>query len=116
MSSDAVIQAHISLPKMLNLSRIGEECLRRFSMFGSIQHEVGDVQKLALLIVDRDGKGLRSDNHWRKTAYSLLVGCILHLCYKAKVKGMPATFGALEHILFLPRRSSRSCFPPKSQF
>ena len=63
------------------------------------EHEVGDVQNLALLTVDPDGKGLRSDNHWQKTAYSLLVGCILHLCYKGKVEGTPATFGALDHML-----------------
>jgi type IV secretion system protein VirD4 len=63
------------------------------------EHEVGDVQNLALLIVDPDGKGLRSDNHWQKTAYSLLVGCILHLCYKSQVEGTPATFGALDHML-----------------
>ena len=63
------------------------------------EHEVGDVQNLALLIVDPDGKGLRSDDHWRKTAYSLLVGCILHLCYKGQVEGTPATFGALDQML-----------------
>jgi type IV secretion system protein VirD4 len=63
------------------------------------EHEVGDVQNLALLIVDPDGKGLRSDNHWQKTAYSLLVGCILHLCYKSKVEGTPATFAALDQML-----------------
>src|SRR5271157_6578584 len=59
------------------------------------EHEVGDVQNLALLIVDPDGRGLKSGDHFQKTAYSLLVGCILHLCYKAKVEGTPATFGAL---------------------
>ena len=63
------------------------------------EHEVGDVQNLALLIVDPDGKGLRSDSHWQKTAYSLLVGCILHLCYKGRVEGTPATFGALDQML-----------------
>jgi type IV secretion system protein VirD4 len=63
------------------------------------EHEVGDVQNLALLIVDPDGKGLRADSHWQKTAYSLLVGCILHLCYKGKVEGTPATFAALDGML-----------------
>src|SRR6266850_1796498 len=63
------------------------------------EHEVGDVQNLALLIVDPDGKGLRADAHFQKTAYSLLVGCILHLCYKAKVQGAPANFGALDQML-----------------
>jgi type IV secretion system protein VirD4 len=52
-----------------------------------------------LLIVDPDGKGLRADNHWQKTAYSLLVGCILHLCYKGKVERTPATFTALDQML-----------------
>ena len=61
------------------------------------EHEVGDVQNLALLILDPDGK--RSDSHWQKTAYSLLVGCILHLCYKGKVEGTPATFAALDQML-----------------
>ena len=63
------------------------------------EHEVGDVQNLALLIVDPDGRGLKSGDHFQKTAYSLLVGCILHLCYKAKVEGTPATFGALDRML-----------------
>ena len=68
------------------------------------EHEVGDVQNLALLIVDPDGRGLKSGDHFQKTAYSLLVGCILHLCYKAKVEGTPATFGALDRMLADTRR------------
>ena len=68
------------------------------------EHEVGDVQNLALLIVDPDGRGLKSGDHFQKTAYSLLVGCILHLCYKAKVQGTPATFGALDRMLADTRR------------
>lgn len=36
---------------------------------------VGDVQNLATLIVDPDGKGL--EDHWAKTAYALLTGVIL---------------------------------------
>ena len=63
------------------------------------EHEVGDVQNLALLLVDPEGKGLQAENHWQKTAYSLLVGCILHLCYKARVEGTPATFAGLDHML-----------------
>jgi type IV secretion system protein VirD4 len=63
------------------------------------EHEVGDVQNLALLIVDPHGRGIQSGDHWQKTSYSLLVGCILHLCYKAKAEGTPATFGELDHML-----------------
>jgi len=44
--------------------------------------EVGDVQNLANLIVDPDGKGL--NDHWAKTSFALLVGVILHLKYKEK--------------------------------
>ena len=62
------------------------------------------MQNLALLIVDPDGRGLKSGDHFQKTAYSLLVGCILHLCYKAKVEGTPATFGALDRMLADTRR------------
>jgi type IV secretion system protein VirD4 len=68
------------------------------------EHEVGDVQNLALLIVDPDGRGLKSGDHFQKTAYSLLVGCILHLCYKGRVEGTPATFGALDRMLADTRR------------
>jgi len=44
--------------------------------------EVGDVQNLATLIVDPDGKGL--NDHWAKTSFALLVGVILHLKYQEK--------------------------------
>lgn len=67
-------------------------------------HEVGDVQNLATLIVDPDGKGLES--HWQKTAQSLLVGVMLHLLYKAKNEGKPATLPAVDAMLSDPNRSS----------
>ena len=38
------------------------------------EHEVGDVQNMATLVVDPDGKGL--ETHWQKTSQSLLVGVI----------------------------------------
>jgi type IV secretion system protein VirD4 len=53
-----------------------------------VEHEVGDVQNLATLIVDPDGRGL--DTHWQKTAQPLLVGLILHALYKAQVDGLTA--------------------------
>lgn len=49
------------------------------------EFEVGDVQNLATLIVDPDGKGL--NDHWQKTSQALLVGCILHLCYRSLDEG-----------------------------
>jgi type IV secretion system protein VirD4 len=49
------------------------------------EFEVGDVQNLATLIVDPDGKGLES--HWQKSAQALLVGLILHALYQAGSSG-----------------------------
>ena len=61
------------------------------------EFEVGDVQNLAQLIVDPDGKGL--DSHWQKTAFSLLVGVILHALYKAKADGTYATLPSVDAML-----------------
>jgi type IV secretion system protein VirD4 len=47
--------------------------------------ETAAVQNLATMIVDPDGKGL--DDHWAKTAHSLIVGCITHLLYTGKRVG-----------------------------
>lgn len=66
------------------------------------EFEVGDVQNLAQLIVDPDGKGL--DSHWQKTAFSLLVGVILHALYKAKDDGTYATLPSVDAMLADPNR------------
>ncbi|OJW51148.1 MAG: conjugal transfer protein TraG [Alphaproteobacteria bacterium 41-28] len=66
------------------------------------ENEVGDVQNLATLIVDPDGKGL--DSHWQKTAFALLVGVILHALYKARNEGTPATLPSVDAMLADPNR------------
>ncbi|WP_223948123.1 type IV secretory system conjugative DNA transfer family protein, partial [Aeromonas caviae] len=66
------------------------------------EYEVGDVQNLATLIVDPDGKGLES--HWQKTSQALLVGVILHVLYKSKQEGTPATLPYVDRILSDPDR------------
>src|SRR5699024_9635515 len=66
------------------------------------ESEVGDVQNLATLIVDPDGKGL--DSHWQKTAFALLVGVILHALYKAKDDGTVATLPLVDALLADPDR------------
>ena len=68
------------------------------------EHEIGDAQNLALLLCDPHGRGLREGDFFQAASYSLLVGCILHVCYKARVEGTPATFGELDHILADPSR------------
>ena len=64
------------------------------------EYEVGDVQNLATLVVDPDGRGLES--HWQKTSQALLVGFILHAIYKLKDQGEPATFPNIDRMLVDP--------------
>ncbi len=66
------------------------------------ENEVGDVQNLATLIVDPDGKGLES--HWQKTSQALLVGVILHALYKAKAEGTTASLPSVDAMLADPNR------------
>ncbi len=66
------------------------------------ENEVGDVQNLATLIVDPDGKGLES--HWQKTAFALLVGVLLHVLYKARNEGGSATLPGVDAMLADPNR------------
>lgn len=67
------------------------------------EYEVGDVQNLATLIVDPDGKGLES--HWQKTSQALLVGVILHALYKAKAEGTSASLPGVDAMLADPSRT-----------
>tara|TARA_R110002126_G_scaffold11644_2_gene51844 strand:- start:942 stop:2792 length:1851 start_codon:yes stop_codon:yes gene_type:complete len=64
------------------------------------EYEVGDVQNLATLVIDPDGKGLES--HWQKTSQALLVGFILHAMYKLQNQGEPATFPNIDRMLVDP--------------
>lgn len=65
-------------------------------------NEVADVQNLATLIVDPDGKGLES--HWQKTSQALFVGVILHAIYRANNGGPPATMSEVDGLLTDPAR------------
>jgi type IV secretion system protein VirD4 len=65
-------------------------------------HEVADVQNLATLLVDPDGKGLES--HWQKTAQALLVGVILHVMYRAEAGLTRATLADVDYALADPQR------------
>lgn len=52
-------------------------------------NEAGDVQNLATIMVDPEGKGLT--DHWAKTAHAFLSGVILHLLYKRQAEGTVAS-------------------------
>lgn len=62
--------------------------------------EIGDVQNIATLIVDPNGKGL--ETHWQQTSYQLLVGCILHVLYKRVQTGSEASLPAIDKMLSNP--------------
>jgi type IV secretion system protein VirD4 len=78
------------------------------------EHEVGDVQNLATLIVDPDGKGLES--HWQKTSQALIVGVILHVLYKAKNEGTPASLPYIDSIMSDPNRDIRELWMEMTQY
>lgn len=78
------------------------------------EYEVGDVQNLATLIVDPDGKGLES--HWQKTSHSLLVGVILHALYKAREEGTAATLPAVDAMLADPNRDIAELWMEMTQY
>jgi type IV secretion system protein VirD4 len=78
---------------------IGQICLKfdptstdgssvRFNPLSEIRvgtdNEVKDVQNIATMIIDPDGKGM--SDHWAKTGYALLVGAILHVLYAEEDK------------------------------
>lgn len=76
--------------------------------------EVGDVQNLATLIVDPDGKGLES--HWQKTSQALLVGVILHSLYKAQNEGGTATLQSVDAMLADPERDVGELWMEMTQY
>ncbi len=49
------------------------------------EYEIADVQNLAGMLTDPDGKGQDGPGrHWIVSSQSLLVGLILHILYKEK--------------------------------
>jgi type IV secretion system protein VirD4 len=66
------------------------------------EHQVGDVQNLATLIVDPDGRGL--ETHWQKTGQALLIGVIMHALLSVRRGEAPATLAGVERMLSDPSR------------
>lgn len=56
-------------------------------------HEVRDVQNIAEMIVDYDGKG--HYDHWRLSAYNFLTGVIMHVLYAEKNKTLAGVISLL---------------------
>jgi type IV secretory pathway TraG/TraD family ATPase VirD4 len=77
------------------------------------EYETADVQNIATLIVDPDGKGL--ETHWQKTSQALLVGVILHALYRRRAGVMkPLLDAALKPVpLLLKEDTEFQVFVPK---
>lgn len=69
-------------------------------------YEVQDVQNIATMIVDPDGKGL--NDHWAKTGHALLVGSILHVLYSDDCKDK--TLRGVASLLSTPGQPVRKTF------
>lgn len=86
----------------------------RFNPLYSIRirtsHEVGDAQNLARIIIDPDGNGSGTGDHWTKSAEALLVGMILFVLYEAAGAGRTANMGDLIHVLTDPERPQKVLF------
>ena len=50
-------------------------------------YEIGDLQNIAMMIVDTEGKGLR--DYWEKSSFSFISGLILHTIHKTKKEDKP---------------------------
>ena len=79
-----------------------EEHSARFNPLAEVRigtlREVSDAQNIAEMLC-RSGKESSHDEHWIKSATSLITGLILHLCYVAKRTNSFATLAELSNAL-----------------
>jgi type IV secretion system protein VirD4 len=80
---------------------LGQRCIRyapaeqgsaRFNPLNEIRMDgnlIKDVQNIATMIVDPEGKGL--NDHWAKTGFDLLVGVVLFVLLDARIKNKTLT-------------------------
>jgi type IV secretion system protein VirD4 len=69
-------------------------------------YEVGDAQAIALAICDPKGEGLESKDHWTKSAWALIAGLALHVCYAAAARGQTGTLADIAAMLSDPDQGS----------
>lgn len=61
-------------------------------------YEISDAQKIALIVIDTDGKGISVD-HWRMAGFELLCGVIMHALYKSSTVGRLPGLSDCAHML-----------------
>ncbi|MDZ5459307.1 type IV secretory system conjugative DNA transfer family protein [Azohydromonas lata] len=79
------------------------------------EYEVGDVQNIALLLVDPDGTGMVT--HWQKTSFALLQGLILHALYKHRNgHGPRASLALIDQMVSDPTRATGNLWPEMTTY
>jgi len=68
--------------------------------FGWTPYETADVQNIVQILVDPDGRGFESDNHWVAAGMALLTGAILHVLYAEPAKTLRGLIGLLSDPAF----------------
>jgi type IV secretion system protein VirD4 len=91
-----------------------EEIRREEDAAGDVEFNFGDIQNIATLIVDPDGKGL--ENHWSKTAFALLTGVIHHALYLEHHGGPTATLPQIDRLLSDPTRPVADLWKEMTEF
>lgn len=71
-------------------------------------NEVSDAQNLATIIVDPDGKGL--NDHWIKSAHSLMTGLLLHVLYTKYEEAEVASLHDVSLVLSDPDKGANSLY------
>jgi type IV secretion system protein VirD4 len=69
-------------------------------------YETADIQNIAQLIVDPDGKGLKE--HWDRVAFGTITGLITHAIYMEKSGGRIACLGEIDRLLADPEQSGEA--------
>lgn len=69
-------------------------------------YETADIQNIAQLIVDPDGKGMK--DHWDRVAFGTLTGLITHAIYQEKIGGRVASLGEVDRLLADPEQAGQA--------
>ncbi len=71
-------------------------------------NEVSDAQNLASIIIDPAGKGL--NDHWTKSAHSLMTGLLLHVLHMKDKQGEIASMHDVSRALSDPEKDANALF------
>lgn len=71
-------------------------------------YEVADVQNVAVMLIDPEGKGFK--DHWDRTGFALLSGLILHVMYCARKRGAQASLPDVASAISDPKKKPEQLY------